>query len=185
MPSLADIPLEVLIDNFLPYIPLASIAALSLTSKDLAALCSDDTFWKRKLQEDYNFSDASTARTSGGYKFLYRGFHRAKLYVWGCVCGVCACIFADECCRSTGEGRLGLAPAPRARGVLAGSRPYPMKLDVPGPRIVELVAGGWSVALCIEYLYMLTCRRSFHALDAKGGVHVWGTYIPWIPSCIA
>jgi SCF-associated factor 1 len=82
MPSLGDIPLEVLIDNLLPLVPLKDILSLTVTSKDLAALCADDTFWKRKLQKDYNFSDASSARTKG-YKFLYKGVHNAKVYVWG------------------------------------------------------------------------------------------------------
>ncbi|KAF8587910.1 RCC1/BLIP-II [Ramaria rubella] len=137
---LSDIPLEVLIDNLLPLIPLKDILSLTVTSKDYAKLCSDDTFWKRKLKEDYNFSDASSARTKG-YKFLYKGVHNAKIYVWG----------------SAGEGRLGMQ-LPRQHGILQGSRPYPTQLKIPGPRIVELAAGGWS----------------FHALDSEGGVHVWG-----------
>lgn len=82
MPSLADIPVEVFIDNLLPVIPLKDILSLTVTSKDYAALCSDDTFWKRRLKEDYNFSDASSARTRG-YKFLYKGVHNARVYVWG------------------------------------------------------------------------------------------------------
>ena len=81
-PSLADLPVELLIDNLLPLLPLKDVLALATTSTEYGAICSDDTFWKRKLQKDYNFADARSARTKG-YKFLYRGVHRAKLYVWG------------------------------------------------------------------------------------------------------
>lgn len=144
-PSLAALPLEVILDNLLPLLPLAAVLALGATSSEYAAICADDTFWKRKLAEDYNFADASSARTRG-YKFLYRGVHNAKLYVWGCVCVwhwfCCGCVDADGGGRSAGEGRLGLGGLERG-GIRRGSMPYPVELKVPGARIVELAAGGW------------------------------------------
>lgn len=42
-----------------------------------AAVCSDDTFWKRKLESDFNFSSAGTARASG-WKFIYRGLFNPR-----------------------------------------------------------------------------------------------------------
>jgi SCF-associated factor 1 len=84
MPSVADIPLEIFIDNILPYLPLRDILTLTAVNKEFAILCSDDTFWKRKLKEDYNFSDVASARTKG-YKFLYKGVHNTRTYVWGYV----------------------------------------------------------------------------------------------------
>ncbi|KIJ49163.1 hypothetical protein M422DRAFT_161543 [Sphaerobolus stellatus SS14] len=126
MPSLTDIPLEIFIDNILPLLPLNSIQSLTQVNKDFALLCSDDTFWKRKVKEDYNFSDIVTARTKG-YKFLYKGIHNAKTYVWG----------------STSQGRLGLGRNFNRR-VLQGGITYPKHLNIPGPRIVDLAASGWA-----------------------------------------
>jgi SCF-associated factor 1 len=82
MASLASLPVEVFIDNILPLIPLRDIPSLTVTNSQFAVICSDDTFWKRKLKEDYNFSDVSSARTKG-YKFLYKGVHKSKVYLWG------------------------------------------------------------------------------------------------------
>ncbi|KAF8514431.1 regulator of chromosome condensation 1/beta-lactamase-inhibitor protein II [Hysterangium stoloniferum] len=127
MTWLTDIPLEVLIDDLLPYVALESIPSLSATCKYLASVCDDDTFWKRKLKEDYNFSDSSNARTKG-YKFLYRGVKNSTCYVWGL----------------NDDNRLGLGYQPRQRGIVAQSVPYPKQLNVNGPRIVSLVASGWA-----------------------------------------
>ncbi|KAK1233462.1 hypothetical protein PQX77_003358 [Marasmius sp. AFHP31] len=54
------------------------------------------------------------------------------------------------------HGQLGLSTFPPSS--LPGV-PFPTELHFPGTRIVNLVAGGMS----------------FHALDAEGRVHVWGT----------
>lgn len=82
MPSLNDIPVELIVDNLLPLISLKDLLSLTVVNKAFSIACSDDTFWKRKVKEDYNFSDSSSARTKG-YKFLYRGIHRSQAYVWG------------------------------------------------------------------------------------------------------
>ena len=82
MPSLTDIPIEVLLDNLLTLLSIKDLLSLTQVSRDFALLCSDDTFWKRKVEKDYNFSDIATARTKG-YKFLYKGIRNAKTYVWG------------------------------------------------------------------------------------------------------
>lgn len=47
--------------------------------------------------------------------------------------------------RSAAEGRLGIDGLVRLGGIRNGSVPYPIRVNVPGPRIVELAAGGWSV----------------------------------------
>ena len=62
---LADIPVEVLLDNLLPFSQVRDVLSLGSTNKYFAALCADDTFWKRKCQEDFNFSSQETARQSG------------------------------------------------------------------------------------------------------------------------
>ena len=47
--------------------------------------------------------------------------------------------------RSAAEGRLGIDGLVRLGGIRNGCMPYPIRVNVPGPRIVELAAGGWSV----------------------------------------
>ncbi|KAL6307246.1 RCC1/BLIP-II [Sparassis latifolia] len=55
------------------------------------------------------------------------------------------------------HGRLGMIKFPQTH-VLEGV-PYPVHLKIPGARIISLVAGGMS----------------FHALDSRGNIYVWGT----------
>ncbi|KAI0064013.1 RCC1/BLIP-II [Artomyces pyxidatus] len=54
------------------------------------------------------------------------------------------------------NGRLGVKELPKNIG---WGVPYPMEVKFPGARIVSLIAGGMS----------------FHALDSKGNMFVWGT----------
>jgi SCF-associated factor 1 len=80
--KLEEIPIEVLLDNFLPLLPISDLLSLTTTNRFFATLCNDDTFWKRKIQKDFNFSDEDSARTSG-WKFIYRGLVHPRTYVWG------------------------------------------------------------------------------------------------------
>lgn len=82
MPAFAELPVEVIIDNVLPYLPVSAIASLSATSKFFYLITSDETFWKRKLLTDYNFSGNDTARTTG-WRFIYKRLAKPKVYVWG------------------------------------------------------------------------------------------------------
>lgn len=82
MVQLSDLPVEVLLDNILPNLPIADLLHLAITNKLFAALCSDDTFWKRKCQEDFNFTGSETARTSG-WRSLYRGLSHPRVFGWG------------------------------------------------------------------------------------------------------
>lgn len=73
--NLQEIPIEVFTDHLLPNLPVRDLLNLTCTNKFFAVLCTDETFWMRKLEQDYNFTGAGTARTSG-WKFIYRGlFH--------------------------------------------------------------------------------------------------------------
>ncbi|KNZ74628.1 SCF-associated factor 1 [Termitomyces sp. J132] len=101
------------------------ILNLGCTSKFFAAVSSDDTFWQRRLQTDYNFSGAGTARTSG-WKLIYRGIFKPRVYVWG----------------ERSNGRLGLSEFPTTS--MRAQVPFPVQLRIPGIRIVSLVAGGMS-----------------------------------------
>ncbi|KAI0251809.1 RCC1/BLIP-II [Lactifluus subvellereus] len=139
---LADIPVEVLLDNLLPFSQVRDVLSLGSTNKYFAALCADDTFWKRKCQEDFNFTSQETARQSG-WKNLYRGLNHPRVFVWG----------------ERRNGRLGRKEFPKDIGRYTPGIPYPIEVRIPGSRVVSLVAGGMS----------------FHALDSKGTMYVWGT----------
>ena len=82
MPSLSDVPVDVLLDNILPSIPVPDLLRLASTNRFFAILGADDTFWKRKLQDDFNFSGMGTARTSG-WKIIYKGLSKPRIYTWG------------------------------------------------------------------------------------------------------
>ena len=82
MPTLSDVPIEIFLDNLLPLLPLTDLQHLGATNKFFYKLTSDDTFWKRKLQEEFNFPDSDTARTTG-WKFIYKRLANPKVYVWG------------------------------------------------------------------------------------------------------
>ena len=81
---LTDIPVEVFLDNLLPYAAVRDVLSLGSTNKSFAAICADETFWKRRCQEDFNFTSQETARQSG-WKNLYRGLNHPKIFVWGFV----------------------------------------------------------------------------------------------------
>ncbi|THH05395.1 hypothetical protein EW145_g4827 [Phellinidium pouzarii] len=109
--------------------------------------CNDETFWKLKCKEDFNFSSSRTARTSG-WKYIYQGLSNPKVYVWGSKLPIAEAIHT--------EGWV----FRRFLAASMGGIPYPMRLRFPKKTaIVELIAGGWS----------------FHALDSQGRVFVWGT----------
>lgn len=84
MPTLSDIPVDILLDNLLPVIDIPDLLNLSATSRFFAILAADETFWKRRLQDDFNFSGAGTARTSA-WKIIYKGMSKPSIYTWGYV----------------------------------------------------------------------------------------------------
>ncbi|KAJ3569626.1 hypothetical protein NP233_g4934 [Leucocoprinus birnbaumii] len=122
--TLANLPPEILLDNLFNFLPTADLLRLTATSKYFASLCSDETFWKRRLREDFNFDGAGTARRKG-WKFIYRGLSKPRVYVWG----------------DRANGRLGLKQYPEGTNV---GVPFPMQLDIPGISIIKLIAGGMS-----------------------------------------
>ncbi|KAL0577909.1 hypothetical protein V5O48_004073 [Marasmius crinis-equi] len=125
MPRITDLPVELHIDVFLPQLPLKDLLNLGATNKYFAVLCNDNTLWKRKLDADFNFNSANTARTAG-WKFIYLRLTNPRVYVWG----------------NRTSGRLGLSHVPGS--TLPSGVPFPTELRFPGARIVNLVAGGMS-----------------------------------------
>lgn len=84
MPGLSDLPVEVILDNLLPTMSNETIVNLGATSHFWDSATNDDTFWKRKLREDFNFDCEATAR-SNGWKVIYGGLTQPRTFVWGCV----------------------------------------------------------------------------------------------------
>lgn len=123
---LAEIPVEVLLDNVLPLLAVPDLNNLGSTNRFFYDLCNDSTFWKRRIQEDFNFPCDDTARSSG-WKFIYRGLTNPHAYVWG----------------ESSKGRLGMPNIGRA---IVGDVPWPVQLQIgrPGVRIVNLSAAGMS-----------------------------------------
>ncbi|KAJ7442275.1 regulator of chromosome condensation 1/beta-lactamase-inhibitor protein II [Mycena latifolia] len=124
--SLETLPVEVILDNLLMDMAIQSVVRLGCTNKFFADICADELLWQRRLQTDFNFSGAGTARVSG-WKFIYRGLFNPKVFVWG----------------EKTHGRLGLgSKIPKSH--VRGGVPFPTQLRIPGARIVNIVAGGMS-----------------------------------------
>ncbi|QRW03259.1 RCC1/BLIP-II protein [Ceratobasidium sp. AG-Ba] len=127
MTNISELPIEVLIDSLLPALALRDLLALGCTNKFFAAVCADDTFWKRKTEAEYNFSGAGSARTSG-FKHVYRGLRHPRVFVWG----------------ESDNSRLALSKRKHQSGASRWDPvDYPVELDLKW-RVVHLAAGGWS-----------------------------------------
>ena len=96
MSLLAALPIEILQENLIPFLDARDLLHLTCTSKVnvhchvlrsvltviphlqfFSVVCSDDAVWKQKLDADFNFTGAGTARTTG-WKVIYRGLHKPK-----------------------------------------------------------------------------------------------------------
>lgn len=103
MPKLQDLPVEVLIDYLfrvcysftlspcsdlhgavlMPAIlSVRSILNLGVTNRFFLGLTNDNTFWKRKLECEFNFSGKDTARTTG-WKRIYMGMLKPMVFYYG------------------------------------------------------------------------------------------------------
>ena len=82
MANLQELPVEVLLDNILPVLPIRDVLALGEVDRRFHDVVDDETFWKRRCDVDFNFSGARTARTSG-WKRIYKGLSNPKVYAWG------------------------------------------------------------------------------------------------------
>ena len=101
--GIADIPVEVLIDNLLPLCGVKDVYSLGCTNKFFALVTADDLFWKRRLAVDYNFTGSETARTSG-WKFIYHRLRKPRVFVWGYVMSS----FLPSCCEAAHDSPVGV-----------------------------------------------------------------------------
>ncbi|KAF5336079.1 hypothetical protein D9611_006435 [Ephemerocybe angulata] len=144
MIPLMELPIEILQDNLFPFLPARDLLSLTCTSKFFLTLCTDDAVWKRKLLADFNYSGAGTARISG-WKVIYRGLHKPKVYVWG----------------ETANARMGVVDLPKSS---VYGQPFPLQLKFPSTstRIVSIAAGGMS-------FYALDSEGSLHVWGTLDG----------------
>jgi len=82
--KIMDIPVEVLLDNILPFCEAEDVLSLGCTNKFFALVTTDEAFWRQKLAVDYNFTGSGTTRTSN-WKIIYQRFRNPRVFVWGCV----------------------------------------------------------------------------------------------------
>jgi SCF-associated factor 1 len=158
--GIADIPVELLIDNILPFCEAKDVFSLGCTNKFFALITTDDMLWKRKLAVDYNFTGSETARTSG-WKFIYQRLRNPRVFVWGYVIFSFSYVMGvfvrslmppirrhprvpdrSQLSREKDKGRLGL---PRFPSTALSDVPFPVELRIPGVRVVSLAASGMSV----------------------------------------
>jgi SCF-associated factor 1 len=153
--GIADVPVEVLIDNILPFCEVNDVFSLGCINKFFALITTDDTFWKRRLAADYNFTGSDTARTSG-WKFIYKRLRNPRVFVWGYVISFIPSFYEDvdlfvdaptrtsliSSFREKDKGRLGLPHFPKTT---LSDVPFPVELHLPGVRVVSLAASGLSV----------------------------------------
>jgi len=80
--GIADISVEVLIYNILPFCEPEDVLSLGCTNKFFALVATNGAFWRQKLAVDYNFTGSETTRTSN-WKTLYQRFRNPRVFVWG------------------------------------------------------------------------------------------------------
>ncbi|KAL1917599.1 uncharacterized protein VTP21DRAFT_3992 [Calcarisporiella thermophila] len=146
--QITDLPEEILVDNIFAYLSNSSLAAAAQSCKFFARLIEDESIWKHKCLNEFNFPDLVTFRQLG-WRTLYRRLRHPRVYTWG----------------SNDKERLGYKTPPvhtrRYPHYMHSSTPQYTPREVESLRdkgVVGLVAGGWG----------------FHVVDYKGRVWAWG-----------
>jgi len=76
-----DIPIEVFTENILPLCEVEDVISLGCANKFFVLVANDETYWKRKLAIDYNFTGLEMGRMSG-WRFLYWRFRNPQIFIW-------------------------------------------------------------------------------------------------------
>ena len=84
--KIVDIPAKLLISSVLPFCEAKDVLSLGCTNRFFALVANDDTFWRQRLVNDYNFTGLGVAK-KGDCKSIYRKLRNLQLrvFVWGCV----------------------------------------------------------------------------------------------------
>ena len=135
MAELILLPTEIFTHHILLHADVQDLMSLASTCSTFHEILEDESLWRRRLEQDFGFSlPADLTRGGYGSKSIYAGLYRSEIHIWG-----------------FGSGVPGTSQT-------SGPLQYPIRVDIPGARIVSIATGGWS----------------FHALDSQGQVHVWG-----------
>ena len=94
MPGIADVPVELFVDGIFDYLPVQNLLSFGATNRFFHTIVNDESLWHKRIQQDFNFSGAETARHTG-WKFLYKRLSNPTVYVWGYVSRP-LCIIQDE-----------------------------------------------------------------------------------------
>ncbi|WVN86742.1 uncharacterized protein L203_101914 [Cryptococcus depauperatus CBS 7841] len=176
-PTLTDVPSEILLEYFLPLLPLQDIACLSQVNRYFYALTLDPTFWKLKTTSDFSFSPASHPPfpSPGWWRRVYLGLLGPRAFIWGSSDN-CRLGGAERDVNTRNFSRFIDEPAEikwsnsqeRTRsGSLTNSFSHPLRSQAEikannrakeSLGVVELQAGGWC----------------FAARCSDGSVWVWG-----------
>ncbi len=87
--------MELFFDQIFDYLPVRDILNLGCTNRFFSSVVSDEIFWHRRIQEDFNFSGSDTARKTG-WKIIYKRLSNSHVYVWGYVSTSFALIIAHS-----------------------------------------------------------------------------------------
>lgn len=140
---ITDLPVELFLDNILPLLPVPDLLNLGCVNHHFAQITSDEAFWHRKIQDDFNFSGSETARKNG-WKFLYSRLSHPHVFVWGYAQTSSHFVYLTQITSERSHGRLGVTERQLSHiRALQDSVPCPVRLRIPGVRIVSLIAGGW------------------------------------------
>lgn len=82
MPGVADLPVEIFLDCIFTFLPVRDLLNFGATNRFFNSVLSDEAFWHRRIEQDFNFSGSDTARQTG-WKFLYKRLSNPDVYVWG------------------------------------------------------------------------------------------------------
>ena len=151
--NITDIPVKLLINNVLPFCGLKDVLSLGCTNKFFAQVANDDTFWRRRLANGYNFTGSEAARMSG-WKFIYRKLRNPRVFVWGCATlsffdftsmFICSLMHSNALARlQLFRSRLGLSQFPETTFL---DVPFPVELHLPGVRVISLAMSEQSVQI--------------------------------------
>jgi len=154
-------------------------------------MCLDETVWKRRLLEDFNFDGAGTARQTG-WKFIYNALYRPR-GMWFHRWTLEYTLFVPQ-----NSLRLGVRKSRVSSQKETESSMFQRKSKW-APWAAEVSEGDaiwcsfpstarytrcknyqthswWNVRTfaCSHSFISSTITRSFHALDTGGNVYVWG-----------
>lgn len=197
MLSISDIPVDVLLDNLLPFIAVPDLLNLACTNRFFAILSeyfrsalpninclltpqspmilygnenSEMTLISRVLELPVLVAGNLSTRVWVSHRFTPGGKPLSSLAV------ISIDILISPSSENT-HGRLGFTKPPQTT---LNDVPFPIQLRIPGVRIISLIAGGMFVTFQVlvknvnNRIPLPFPSRSFHALDSEGNVYVWG-----------